>query len=60
LGNNQLSGSIDLTQLPSTLQILVLANNQLSGSIDLTQLPSHLQFEVLSGNPGLQATAETI
>jgi hypothetical protein len=50
LGNSQLSGPVDLTQLPQSLQQLDLCNNKLCGSVDLTQLPQSLQWLDLYGN----------
>ncbi len=37
---NQLTGHVDLTQLPATLTCLNLAGNQLTGAVDLTKLPA--------------------
>eukprot|EP00756_Hemistasia_phaeocysticola_P023647 Hpha_TRINITY_DN15904_c1_g1::TRINITY_DN15904_c1_g1_i9::g.74133::m.74133 len=56
LSDSQLSGTADLSALPSGLQILSLAVNQLSGTPNLSALPSGLQYldlayNQLSGTP---------
>eukprot|EP01083_Nonionella_stella_P290933 990008_1 len=50
LENNALTGTIDLTTLPSTLHLLNLGNNQFTGTTDLTDLPASLQCIMLWGN----------
>ncbi len=54
---NRLSGTVDLTQLPQSLQKLLLENNQFSGSVDLTQLPQALQ-QLGLGNNRLSGTVQ--
>jgi Leucine-rich repeat (LRR) protein len=43
LYNKGLSGTVDLTQLPQSLQLLHLGSNQLSGDVNLAQLPQSLR-----------------
>ena len=47
---SNMTGSVDLTQLPEGLQVLDLRNNNLTGEIDLTQLPDRMNFLNLSNN----------
>jgi hypothetical protein len=47
---NQLTGAVDLTHLPASLENLWLCSNQLTGSVDLTQLPTTLVALVLHCN----------
>ncbi|KNH08105.1 hypothetical protein XU18_1321 [Perkinsela sp. CCAP 1560/4] len=47
---NRLSGSVVLTQLPSSLYLLFLSNNQFSGALDLTRLPSSMSVLELDNN----------
>jgi hypothetical protein len=42
LRSKQLTGHVDLTQLPATLTVLNLAGNQLTGPVDLTAIPPTL------------------
>ena len=65
--NNHFEGSLDLTQLPTTLQSIQLCDNIFSGTIDLGHLPltvSHLSASNnnLSGTlrvpPSVQFTRE--
>jgi hypothetical protein len=49
-GNKNLSGNVDLTKLPQSLQVLYLTNNQLRGTPDLTQLPQSLRELWLQSN----------
>jgi hypothetical protein len=53
LHENQLTGAVDLTQLPATLAALGLGQNQLTGAVDLTQLPASLTHLDLQQNAGL-------
>ena len=53
LDHKNLTGHVDLTQLPATLTELWLNGNQLNGAIDLTQLPASLTRLWLDRNAGL-------
>jgi hypothetical protein len=50
IGDQQLTGHVDLTQLPSTLMAVYLTSNQLTGSVDLTALPPSLKALGLGEN----------
>ncbi len=50
MSENRLTGAIDLTQLPSSLEELSLWQNQLTGPVDLTQLPATLTHLRLAEN----------
>ena len=47
---SELSGSVDLTQLPVGMQVLDLQNNILTGEVDLTRLPSETESLSLGHN----------
>ena len=49
-GISNLTGSIDLTQLPEGMQKLSLGNNKFTGEIDLTQLPDGMNMLFLDCN----------
>ena len=50
LQNHQLSGEIDLTQLPEGMNELGLQKNNLMGKIDLTHLPDGMQLLYFMGS----------
>eukprot|EP00009_Paramoeba_aestuarina_P009104 CAMPEP_0201520926 /NCGR_PEP_ID=MMETSP0161_2-20130828/13369_1 /ASSEMBLY_ACC=CAM_ASM_000251 /TAXON_ID=180227 /ORGANISM="Neoparamoeba aestuarina, Strain SoJaBio B1-5/56/2" /LENGTH=140 /DNA_ID=CAMNT_0047919455 /DNA_START=155 /DNA_END=577 /DNA_ORIENTATION=+ len=50
LQDNQLSGELDFSQLPSELERLDLSKNCFSGSVQLYHLPKSLRTVNLSGN----------
>jgi hypothetical protein len=50
LRDTQLTGHVDLTQLPASLTLLCLEHNRLSGTIDLTKLPEALTILYLDQN----------
>ena len=50
MSNNQFSGDLDLTRLPSRLHRLSLEHNCFSGTVILSQLPQVLEELDLSGN----------
>ena len=47
---SQLTGSVDLTQLPVGMQRLSLSNTELEGKIDLSHLPHEMEFISLEDN----------
>ncbi len=53
LYNKNLTGHVDLTQLPATLMRLDSGMNRLAGAVDLTQLPASLTSLALQQNAGL-------
>ena len=46
----QLTGSVDLTQLPDGMEYLHLQNDNLTGEIDLTQMPDGMRVLILKNN----------
>ena len=43
VGENELSGMVDLTRLPVTIECLYLNQNNFEGKTDLSQLPAGLE-----------------
>jgi Leucine-rich repeat (LRR) protein len=48
--HNKLKGTIDLTMIPTGLQVLDLSDNQLSGTLDFTHFTDAIRFVFLHNN----------
>ena len=48
--NNRLTGTVDLTKLPTTIQYLYLDGNKFDGSVTIYNVPQSLQYLDLHNN----------